>query len=59
MPHVIDELARRQVRVARAESFDVNRPDSELRRLSDNGSLLQLSKGFYALVPEDLSLIHI
>jgi hypothetical protein len=53
MPQIVDELNRRQLRVGRPDSFDLDRPDSELRRLTDIGSLLQLSKGFYALVPED------
>lgn len=53
IPRIIDELTRRQLRVARPDSFDVDRTDTELRRLADAGSLLQLSKGFYALVPED------
>lgn len=53
MPQIVDELARRQIRVARPDSFNVSRTDTELRRLTDNGSLLQLSKGFYSLVPEE------
>ncbi len=53
MPQIVDELARRQLRVSRPDSFDLGRTDTELRRLTDLGSLLQLSKGFYALVPED------
>ena len=52
MTQIIEELNRRQLRVARPDSFKINRPDTELRRLTDNGSLLQLSKGFYALIPE-------
>ena len=53
MPQIVDELTRRQLRVARPDSFEVDRTDTELRRLADAGSLLRLSKGFYALVPED------
>jgi len=49
---VIDELARFQLKVARADKFDLDRPGAELQRLADAGSVLQLSKGFYALVPE-------
>lgn len=52
MTKIVEELASRQLRVARPESFEISRPDSELRRLTENGSLLQLSKGFYALIPE-------
>ena len=52
MSRIVEELAHRQVRVGRPDSFDLVRPDTELRRLTDNGSLLHLSKGFYALVPE-------
>ncbi len=52
MAQIIEELNRRQLRVARPDSFDISRPDTELRRLTDNGSVLQLSKGFYALIPE-------
>ncbi len=53
MTRIVDELTRRQLRVGRPGSFDVGRTDTELRRLSDLGSLLRLAKGFYALVPED------
>lgn len=53
MSQIMDELARRQLRVGRPDSFNLVRTDTELRRLTDIGSLLQLSKGFYALVPED------
>lgn len=52
MAQIVEELNRRQLRVARPDSFDISRPDTELRRLTDNGSILQLSKGFYALIPE-------
>ena len=52
MAQIVEELTRRQLRVARPDSFDISRPDTELRRLTDNGSILQLSKGFYALIPE-------
>ncbi|MCP4964188.1 MAG: hypothetical protein GY926_03035 [bacterium] len=52
MSHIIDQLTRRQLHVARPSSFTMERPDTELRRLTKAGSLLQLSKGFYALVPE-------
>ena len=53
MPLVAEQLVRRQIRVARTNSFDLERPDAELRRLADQGSVLLLTKGFYALVPED------
>lgn len=52
MAQIVQQLNRRQLRVARPDSFDISRADTELRRLRDNGSLLQLSKGFYALIPE-------
>ncbi len=52
MSHVIDRLTRSQLRVARTSSFDLERPDTELQRLSDAGSVLSLTKGFYALIPE-------
>lgn len=53
MPRIVDELVRRQLRVGRPDSFGVERADTELRRLLYNGTLLQLSKGYYVLVPED------
>lgn len=53
MPQIVDELARRQLRVGRPDSFEVGRPDTELRRLAEAGTVLRLAKGFYALVPED------
>ncbi len=53
MPRIVDELARRQLKVGRPDSFEVERTDTELRRLTENGSVLQLSKGFYVLVPEE------
>lgn len=49
---MIDELARRQFLVARPHSFSVSRAETECQRLAELGSLLHLSKGFYALVPE-------
>ncbi len=52
MSQIIEDFARRSLRVARPESFNIRRPDTELHRLTAAGSLLQLSKGFYALVPE-------
>jgi hypothetical protein len=52
MARLVDELARRQLRVARPESSGVERTDTELRRLTENGSLLRLAKGYYVLVPE-------
>ncbi len=53
MSQVVEQLARRQLRVARTSSFVLDRPDAELQRLSDAGTVLTLAKGFYALVPED------
>ena len=53
MAQVVEQLARRQLRVGRTSSFGLDRPDAELQRLSDAGAALQLAKGFYALVPED------
>jgi len=53
MSQIVDELARRQLRVGRPCSFDIGRTDTELRRLTDIGSPLQLSKGFYTFLPED------
>ncbi|MEZ5342015.1 MAG: hypothetical protein R2706_11380 [Acidimicrobiales bacterium] len=52
MPRIVDELARRQLKVGRPDSFDVERTDTELRRLTENGSVLQLAKGFYVLAPD-------
>lgn len=52
MSKILDQLARRQVKVTKTEEFDLGRPDTELRRLAERGAVLPLSKGFYALVPE-------
>lgn len=52
MSQIIDDLSRRQLRVARPDSLTVDRADTELRRLTETGSLLHIAKGFYALVPE-------
>ncbi len=53
MSQVVDQLARRQLRVGRTSSFALDRPDAELQRLSEAGIVLALTKGFHALVPED------
>ncbi len=53
MNRVIEQLARRQLRVERTSSFPLDRPDAELQRLAEAGTVLALTKGFYALVPED------
>ncbi len=53
MSQIVDQLARRQLRVGRTSSFALDRPDAELQRLSDAGTVIMLAKGFYALVPED------
>jgi hypothetical protein len=53
MNRVIKQLAGRQLRVGRTSSFPLDRPDAELQRLADAGTVLALTKGFYALVPED------
>ena len=53
MSQVVEQLARRQLRVGRTSSFTLDRPDAELQRLSDAGTVLTLTKGFYVLVPED------
>ena len=47
------QLGNQQLRVIRPDAIDLRRADSELRRLADAGHLLQLSKGFYTLVPEN------
>jgi hypothetical protein len=52
MARAVDQLARRQFKVARTSDFDLDRPDAELRRLAATGDVLTLAKGFYALVPE-------
>ena len=52
MSHVVNQLTRSQLRVGRTSSFGLERPDAELQRLSEAGSLLALTKGFYALIPE-------
>jgi hypothetical protein len=52
MSQIVDDLARRQLRVGSTRSFALERPDTELQRLSDAGIVLQLAKGLYALVPE-------
>ncbi len=53
MTQVVEQLARRQLRVGRTRSFALDRPDAELQRLAEVGTVLALTKGFYALVPED------
>ncbi len=53
MSQIVNELARRRLRVGRPESFDFARTDTELHRLTNAGTVLRLSKGFYTLVPED------
>lgn len=53
MTKVLNQLARRQLRVIKTEEFDFERPDAELQRLAKIGAVLLLTKGFYALVPED------
>ncbi len=53
MNRVIKQLAGRQLRVGRTSSFPLDRPDAELQRLAEAGTVLALTKGFYALVPED------
>lgn len=52
MSQIVDDLARRQLRVGSTRSFDLERPDTELQRLAEAGVVLQLAKGLYALVPE-------
>ncbi len=52
MSVVLDQLSRQTLRVAKADDFALERPDAELRRLAERGTVLQLAKGFYALVPE-------
>ncbi len=53
MSQVIEQLARRQLKVGRTGSFPLERPDAELQRLAEEGAVLTLTKGFYALVPEE------
>ncbi len=53
MASIPEQLARRQITVARTNSFKLDRPDAELRRLAEQGTVLLLTKGFYALIPED------
>ncbi len=53
MPKVIEALARRQIKVCRPGMFDLERPDAERQRLAENGTVLPLTKGYYALVPDD------
>lgn len=53
MASISEQLARRQITVARTNSFELDRPDAELRRLADQGTVLLLTKGFYTLIPED------
>ena len=53
MNRVVEQLARIQLRVGRTSSFPLDRPDAELQRLAEAGTVLALTKGFYALVPED------
>ena len=53
MPQIVTQLGNQQLRVIRPDAIDLKRADSELRRLADAGHLLQLSKGFYTLVPEN------
>lgn len=53
MNRIVEQLARSQLRVGRTSSFPLDRPDAELQRLAEAGTVLALTKGFYALVPED------
>ncbi len=52
MSPLVRKLARQQLAVAQTRAFDLERPDTELRRLADSGTVLLLAKGLYALVPE-------
>ncbi len=52
MSPIVRKLARQQLAVAQPNAFDLKRPDAELRRLADAGTVLLLAKGLYALVPE-------
>lgn len=52
MSPLVRKLARQQLAVAQPSAFDLVRPDTELRRLADSGTVLLLAKGLYALVPE-------
>ncbi len=53
MAQVVEQLAQRPLSVARTGSFELERPDTELQRLAAAGTVLLLTKGFYALIPEN------
>lgn len=53
MSKIVEQLTRQQIHVARTNSFNLERPDAELRRLAKQGTVTLLAKGFYALVPEN------
>ena len=53
MSPIVRKLARQQLAVAQPSAFDLERSDTELRRLADAGTVLLLAKGLYALVPEN------
>lgn len=55
-PHLVERVptaAQALLRERPTPTAEVNRPDAELRRLADQGTVLLLTKGFYALIPED------
>jgi hypothetical protein len=52
MSQIVDQLTRQNFHVASSSSFGIKHPKSELRRLTDEGILLHLTHGFYALIPE-------
>lgn len=45
-------LVRRNFNIAAASDFEMKHPKSELRRLTNDGTILRLTHGYYALVPE-------
>lgn len=54
MSQVVELLARQDFRIASSADFDIQHAKSELKRLTEEGTLLRLTHGFYALVPESL-----
>ncbi|MFT7474221.1 MAG: hypothetical protein ACI81L_001142 [Verrucomicrobiales bacterium] len=52
MSQIVELLARQNFHIASASAFEIKHAKSELRRLTEEGTILRLTHGFYALVPE-------
>ncbi len=52
MSKIVNQLARKNFHIAAASDFEMKHAKSELRRLTDEGTIIRLTHGYYALVPE-------